>query len=228
MCLKKHQRPPPLSLPLPITNKSKRRTLLKKKANQRISGAKSNKQNKTAMNTTQPSISLAHKKDGADPPLELYGLRTLIATAPITATSVDALTRSLFEQTTDPDVKARLNGAVLFVFAPWCGCCQNFVSEYNRMVALLPIMTNSAVGWIPDHEVLNLRNWTTNQAVQQIGNGVQRLPSVFFLNDKGVVTKGTMQSLSDPLIDAYLASNPAAKQHADTYFWPALAKAISA
>lgn len=151
-----------------------------------------------------------------------HGMRTLIATAPLNAPVLVDLFRELRRPETT------LTGLIVLVFASWCDCCQQFVEEYNRMAALVPTVCRTAVAWMPDTEVLALRaegaEHNCTEAVA-LGNGVKRLPAVFFVNTAGHVELGTMYTSFEPIVDEYLLFNETATAAASKEFWPELAAA---
>jgi len=155
---------------------------------------------------------------------EMYGFRAPIATAPVTAALVDRFVRDLhasYEARSPQTDERRVKGGVFFVFAHWCGHCAAYVESFNRLVSLLPVMSNVAVCWASDRETAPLRQFAANPIVQKMGSQVKFLPSVFFIDEKGDCAPGAVEE-PEKLIKAYLAFNPAAREHAERHFWPEL------
>lgn len=155
---------------------------------------------------------------------EMYGFRTAIATAPVTAVMIDRFIRDLHAShraKSEETEHQRVKGAVFFVFAHWCGHCAAYVESYNRLVSLLPVMANVAVCWATDRETGPLRQFKDNPVVQQMGAKVKFLPSVFFIDDKGDFVAGSVED-PEKLIAAYFTFNAAARDHAARFFWPQL------
>jgi hypothetical protein len=151
-----------------------------------------------------------------------HGMRTLIATAPLKS----AVLLELFQELKRP--QTALTGLIVFVFASWCDCCQQFVDEYNRLVALVPSMCRTVIAWTPDSEILPLRALgaeTGSSECNAIGHGIARLPAVFFVNTSGQVKRGTMYTSFEPILEEYLQFNESARAVVEKEFVPEIAAA---